>query len=534
MKIKTKLTLGFLGVAILCVVVGYVGYTGSTKIIEDFDIIVDETAPELVSLGKVKALTHSLQTEAVSLALLPLIKGSADELQEELEEFEEVNRRLDEALLGKEDSEEGDVQELDEDDEDEVFEKIKTGKSKLYRVALELVRVAKEGLGTEAILAAKEKLEVEEEALSTILKTRLASETQELRKRDDLADDTATRTKTGILMISVAAVLLAFLLGFFISRSIVVPLSRLRTATIAMSQGDLSVRSDVKSADEVGELAVSFNHMADSIQNKSEELQTFNEELQTTNEELKSTSEELEATNEELKASNEEIRETQEKMLRQEKLAAVGQLASGIGHELRNPLGVMKNAVYFLKTKIGLEDEKIAKHLKIMEKEIDSSTKIISDLLGFSKTQKPAMAPNDINRAVEEALAVVEVPPNVQIAKNLNLKLPQALFDPDQIRQVFLNLILNAIQAMHEGGGMLNIATRLAGATVEIEFKDSGAGIPQENLKKLFDPFFTTKARGVGLGLAVSHGIIERHQGKLSVGSVVAQGTTMTVSLPTG
>lgn len=534
MKITTKLALGFLGVVALCVVVGYVGYTGSARIIEDFDIIVDETAPELVLLGKVKALSNSLQTEAVSLALLPFIQGSADELREELQEFEEINQRLDKALLGGEDSEEVEAQELDEEEEDAIFEKIKTGKSNLYRAALELIRVAKEGLGTEAVLAAKEKLEVAEEALSTILKARLTSETQELRKRNDQADETATQTKTGILTISVAAILLAFLLGFFISRSIVVPLAKLQTSTMTMSQGNLSVRSDVKSKDEIGELAVSFNHMADSIQKKSEELQTFNEELQTTNEELKSTSEELEATNEELKASNEEIRETQEKMLRQEKLAAVGQLASGIGHELRNPLGVMKNAVYFLKTKIGLEDEKIAKHLKIMEKEIESSTKIISDLLGFSKTQKPTMAPNSINRAVEEALAAVEIPPNVRISKDLSPKLPQALFDPDQIRQVFLNLILNAIQAMNEGGGMLNITTRLADATVAIEFKDSGAGIPQENLKKLFDPFFTTKARGVGLGLAVSHGIMERHQGKLSVVSAVAQGTTMTVTLPIG
>jgi signal transduction histidine kinase len=387
-------------------------------------------------------------------------------------------------------------------------------------------------------LKAKEQLEVEEEALRTALKTRLASETQELKRRDDQADETATRTKRGILTISTASILLAFLLGFFISRSIVIPISRLRTATVAMSQGDLAARSNVKSKDEIGELSVSFNHMADSIQKKNEELQTFNEELQTSNEELKSTTEELESTNEELKstneemeASNEELRETQEKLLQQEKLAAVGQLASGVGHELRNPLGVMKNAVYFIKSKVGMEDEKLAKHLKIMEKEIDSATKIISDLLGFSRTRKPAISPNDINHVVEEALSAIECPPNVRISKELNTRLPQAMVDPDQLRQVLLNLALNGIQAMNDGG-ILTVVTCPVDSAIEVQFKDTGVGIPKENLSKLFDPFFTTKARGIGLGLAVSHGIVERNKGKIAVESAVGKGSVFTVTLP--
>lgn len=267
-------------------------------------------------------------------------------------------------------------------------------------------------------------------------------------------------------------------------------------------------------------------------------LMKTNEELQMTNEELKSTTEELEATNEELKSSNEEmeaaneeLRETQEKLVQQEKLAAVGQLASGVGHELRNPLGVMKNAVYYIKTKVPQDDEKLAKHLKIMEREIDNSTKIIGDLLGFSRTKKPSMEPTDIHRVIDDALLVVEVPTNVRISKEFGKQLSQAFIDPDQMRQVFLNLALNAIQAMNEGG-MLTIVTRQSNSFIEVQFKDTGCGIPQENIKKLFDPFFTTKSRGVGLGLAVSHGIIERHQGKINVVSTIGKGTTFTVSVP--
>ncbi|MBI2336699.1 MAG: HAMP domain-containing protein [Deltaproteobacteria bacterium] len=540
MKIKSRLTLGFLGMVMLCIVVGYVGYTGNGKIIEDFDIIVDETAPELVVLGRVKALSNSLQTEAVSLALLPLIKGDENELREELRQFEEVNQELDKTLAGTVEPPGQKAEELTEGEEASLFEKIKEGKSKLYQASLNLVRVAKEERGIEAILEAKEELETAEEALNTVIKLRFDSEVQELKRRDDHADETGARTRTVILTVSAISIFLAFLLGFFISRSIVIPISRLRMATVVMSQGDLSVRSDVKSRDEIGELSVSFNTMADSIQDKNEELQTFNEELQTSNEELKATTEELEASNEELTSSNEEIeaaneelREAQEKLVQQEKLAAVGQLASGIGHELRNPLGVLKNAVYYIKTKVGMEDEKLAKHLRIMEKEIDNSTKIIGDLLGFSRTRKPDIAPTDIHRVIEDAISAVELPTNVRISKEFDKQLPQAMVDPDQMRQVFLNLALNAIQSMNEGG-MLTVATRRSNAWVEIQFRDTGSGIPQEHLKKLFDPFFTTKARGVGLGLAVSHGIIERHNGRIEVQSVVGKGTTFTILLSTG
>ena len=212
-------------------------------------------------------------------------------------------------------------------------------------------------------------------------------------------------------------------------------------------------------------------------------------------------------------------------------MAAVGQLASGVGHELRNPLGVIKNATYFIKTMVGTEDPKLVKHLNIMEREIGNSNKIISDLLGFSRTRPPAISPQDMNKVVDDALEVVEIPENIKLAKELGADLPNAMTDPDQIRQVFVNLGLNGIQAMSEGG-QLKIATRRKDDFLEIEFSDTGGGIPEENLRKLFDPFFTTKARGIGLGLAVTQGIIERHKGAIEVKSRVGKGTTFLLRLP--
>jgi hypothetical protein len=149
MKIKARLTLGFLGVVALCIVVGYVGYTGSAKILEDFDVIADETAPELVMLWRVTAFSNELLTEAVSLALLPVIQGDEDELREELRQFEESNRELDKALAGVVKLQGQEAKELDEEGEEALSEKIKEGKSKLYQASLELIRVAKEGRGGE-------------------------------------------------------------------------------------------------------------------------------------------------------------------------------------------------------------------------------------------------------------------------------------------------------------------------------------------------------------------------------------------------
>ena len=209
----------------------------------------------------------------------------------------------------------------------------------------------------------------------------------------------------------------------------------------------------------------------------------------------------------------------------------MGQLASGVGHELRNPLGVIKNAVYYIKTKVGTEDPKLAKHLNIMEKEIANSNKIIGDLLGFSRTRPPAIVPSDMNKVVEDTLEVVEIPENMKLVKELGADLPHAMADPDQIQQVFVNLSLNAIQAMPEGG-QLKIATRKKDDFIEVEFRDTGCGIPEENIQKLYDPFFTTKARGIGLGLAVTQGIIERHNGAIKVKSEVGKGTTFVVKLP--
>jgi signal transduction histidine kinase len=268
----------------------------------------------------------------------------------------------------------------------------------------------------------------------------------------------------------------------------------------------------------------------------NEELQATEEELRATNEELQAGEEELRASNEELEATNEELRETHEQLIRSEKLAAIGQLAGGVGHELRNPLGAIKNAAYYIKGKIaksevGQQEPRVIEFLDIMDDEINSSNKIINDLLGFSRTGKPAVSPTRVEKVIDDAISHTLIPEHIELTKKLDADLPEIEIDTDQIRQVLVNVITNATQAMPEAG-KLTIAASGKNNFLEVEVIDTGSGIAEEVLGKVFDPLFTTKAKGIGLGLAVCKSIIERHGGGIEVKSRVGKGTTFTIKLP--
>ena len=266
------------------------------------------------------------------------------------------------------------------------------------------------------------------------------------------------------------------------------------------------------------------------------ELQDRNEQLDAQNEELRATEEELRASNEELQAANEELRETHEQLIRSERLAAIGQLAGGVGHELRNPLGAIKNAAYYIKGKIakselGQKEPRVVEFLDIMDDEINTSNKIINDLLGFSRVGKPSVSPNRIEKVIEDALSRIAIPENIELTKRLDTDLPEVEIDPDQVQQVLVNMILNAVQAMPEGG-KLTIGAGEKDEFLVVKIADTGYGIPDEAVDKIFDPLFTTKAKGIGLGLAVCKSTIDRHGGYIEVKSKPCKGTTFSMKLP--
>jgi signal transduction histidine kinase len=252
--------------------------------------------------------------------------------------------------------------------------------------------------------------------------------------------------------------------------------------------------------------------------------------------ELRGVNEELSSINTELVQTNEQLKDAQEQLVRTEKLAAVGTLASGVSHELRNPLSAIKNAVFFLKRKLSNKespdiDARVIQFLDIMDKEIDRSTKIINDLLGFARVISLSKIPSDITVVVNEAMSRAKMAENIKVSKNLPSNLPMVMIDVNKIGQVFINLIENACQAMPDGGE-LQISIRESKGFIEIEIADSGCGIPEKTIKKIFDPLFTTKPKGIGMGLAVCHGIIEKHHGTIDVKSQEGIGTSILIKLP--
>ncbi|MFA5308863.1 MAG: ATP-binding protein [Dehalococcoidales bacterium] len=228
-----------------------------------------------------------------------------------------------------------------------------------------------------------------------------------------------------------------------------------------------------------------------------------------------------------------DLEQVQEKLIRSERLAAVGELASGVGHELRNPLNVIRNCAYLLNlTLTEKSDEEAANTLKVLDKQIDVANKIVTDLLDFTRIRPPAQVKVDLTSLVKESLSLAAPPEQIGIHVNLNGHTPPVRTDPEQMNRVFSNIITNALQAMNGKGGELDIDAAADDSFVSISFKDTGCGIPEENINKIFEPLFTTKPKGIGLGLAISRRLVEQNGGKMEVVSQIGQGTTFTVTLP--
>jgi two-component system, NtrC family, sensor kinase len=234
-----------------------------------------------------------------------------------------------------------------------------------------------------------------------------------------------------------------------------------------------------------------------------------------------------------------ELKETQDGLFQAEKLSSLGQLAASIAHEINNPLSGVLVYTQLLNKKISNDNyskDTALNYLAKMESELTRSTKLVRNLLNFARQSPPALKMTDINDTLNRSLDLVTSSiqiKHLQVVKEFAQNLPKCKVDPDQFQQVFINLIINAVQAM-TGGGVLTLRTASENGHILMEIQDTGCGISPENLNKLFTPFFTTKkeVKGVGLGLAVSYGIIQRHQGKISVKSKEGAGTTFSIHLP--
>ena len=227
-----------------------------------------------------------------------------------------------------------------------------------------------------------------------------------------------------------------------------------------------------------------------------------------------------------------ELELAQERLIRQEKLAVMGQLAGGVGHELRNPLSVISNAVYLLQASFAQDDNSQHEYLDIIADRVIEAEKIISDLLDFSRIQPGDIEPTVVSALVAEILERYPPPDEVTVTTKLDPQLPRALIDPQQIVQVVANLITNAYQAMPEGGNLTIRAHSNNQEEIHLSIADTGHGMAQETIEQIFEPLFTTKSTGIGLGLVVTKHLVEMNNGCIMVESTEGQGSTFIVTLP--
>jgi two-component system NtrC family sensor kinase len=291
---------------------------------------------------------------------------------------------------------------------------------------------------------------------------------------------------------------------FLVNRIVLKPVNAIVAATRKVADGDLHYTIALPQRDEIGMLAQSFNAMTQKLS------------------------------------------EAQRQVYQSQKLAAVGQLAAGVAHEINNPLtGVLSYSSFLLKR--AADKPEFKDDLDVIVRETQRCRGIVKGLLDFARPSPPEKHPSDINEIVERAIRIVHAQlaaHRVEVHKRLRADLPAVNADANQIQQIIVNLLLNANDAIGDTGGTVALTTdlrtnrdgaRADGSAIEISVSDTGCGIPEAHLERLFEPFFSTKGRkGTGLGLAVAWGIVERHNGRIEVESAVGKGTTFRVLLPVG
>jgi len=238
-------------------------------------------------------------------------------------------------------------------------------------------------------------------------------------------------------------------------------------------------------------------------------------------------------TSEKLSLALEQQKEYQKQLIFSERMRSLGELAAGLAHEIKNPLGAIKSSAEIIKESFK-EDSPVKEFLDILLKETSRLNKIVTNFLTFARPVKPELLPCSIKKILEHVMKLVKTEMeknNISLEKDISEGITEISADAQQLQQVFLNLSLNAIQAMPEGGKLF-IRVREEGEYMTITFRDTGRGISKENLDKLFTPFFSTKKNGTGLGLATSYRIIENHGGSISVESEPDKGTSFIINMP--
>ena len=328
----------------------------------------------------------------------------------------------------------------------------------------------------------------------------------------------ASRYKITLLTVCMLG-LIALSTVFLIHEQINQPLKRLLTQTEKIAEGNLESAVEITSTDEIGELGAAFNIMTENLKKARAELEDWGKTLEGKVEER-----------------TRELNKLQNQLVRSEKLASLGELVAGIAHEINNPLTGILVFTSLLSNDAKLHPA-LKNDLETIVRETERCATIVRGLLEFSRESIPQKNWSSLNGIMDAALMLVRhqsMFQDIEIVKDYDESLPDVLADHNQVEQVFVNILLNAGQAMHYGGKLtITSGVTTDGGSVFVTIADTGSGIPEEILSRIFDPFFTTKEnKGTGLGLSISYGIINNHGGTIEVQSTIGWGTTFTISLP--
>ncbi len=339
-------------------------------------------------------------------------------------------------------------------------------------------------------------------------------------------DDTLIEQNRGFLMITYALMLgIATLCGLFVWQFVHVPVKSLIKGTAQLSKGNLSHRIPIQSRTEIGCLAESFNQMANELELAQQQLTDWTHTLEKRVEEKTAI-----------------LKQAQTKLVQHEKMASLGTLSAAVAHEINNPLSGVLTYTRLLRKLLDVDTPAperlpdMRKYLEVIASEVARCGKIVSNLLDFSRQSDIRITPADLNQVLERALFLIGHKlklQNIQLHPNLLPNLPHITCDADQIQQALLALLLNAIEAMPDGG-TLRVSTQKTDEDIQITITDTGFGMSQSQMAHIFEPFYTTKSalNGVGLGLAIVYGIVHRHNGHIDVQSEEGRGTTFEITLP--
>lgn len=372
----------------------------------------------------------------------------------------------------------------------------------------------------------------------------------------------------GYIILAIVFIICGFASASVLAKMVTKPIQELYTGAQRFSKGEWEYRIEVETDDEIGQLAQSFNHMADELSQIYESLEYKVEER---TKELAKKNKEVEIKNDEIEKAYKELKAAQVKLVHSEKMSSLGQLVAGVAHELNNPINFIYGNIEHLKTYTHDMKDLIDKYTSFEEslteaqkeeiseikEEVDyeylledlddlldsckegseRTRQIVLDLRNFSRLDEANLKEVNIHEGIDSTLNILhnKYKNCIEVIKNYDQSIPNIYCFAGQLNQVFMNLLANAAQAIdNKGQGTVTITTQKDDTHAKIIIADSGCGITAENLSKIFDPFFTTKdvGEGTGLGLSVSYGIIEKHNGTITVESKVGEGTTFTVKIP--